>query len=63
MRLTKILFRQHLGWHTKMKWRAQKSRVLNDNGVIDRLNSAGIKVVNGVEDIIGIPVSSDVSSV
>lgn len=63
MRLTKILFRQHLGWHTKMKWRGQKFRVLNDNGVVDHLSSAGIKVVNGVEDIIGIPVSSDVSPV
>lgn len=49
MRLTNVLLRHNIGWHTKMKWKSQKHRTIQDYGQVERLRAAGINVINGVD--------------
>lgn len=44
MRLTSILLRQNIGKHLKLKWRTMKHRTVHNDGLIDNLKAAGIKI-------------------
>lgn len=52
MRLTKVLFRQNLGWHAKMKWRTQKHRNIQNEGAADNLRALGLQVMDPLEELI-----------
>lgn len=55
MRLTKVLFRQHLGWHTKMKWRTQKRRTIPDERAVAHLKEIGLPVIDPYEEFVAEP--------
>lgn len=52
MRLTKLLFRQHIGWHAKMKWRTQRNRTIPHETSLRNLNEMGLPVVDAVNEFI-----------
>lgn len=53
MRLTKVLFTQNLGWHTKMKWRTQKRRIIYNDKAVANLKDIGFPVIDPVQEFIG----------
>lgn len=55
MRITKVLFRQNLGWHSKMKWRTQKHRIIQNERAVDNLRAFGLPVVDPVEELVAEP--------
>lgn len=54
MRLTCVLLKQNIYWHSKMLWRSKRHRNIPHDGTIDHLKNSGKAVVDAVEDIIGI---------
>lgn len=60
MRITKVLFRQHLGWHSKMKWRTQKHRNIQNERAVDNLRALGLSVADPVEELVAEPKISDI---
>lgn len=52
MRLTKVLFRQHLGWHAKMKWRSQKHRIIPHENSVINVKEMGVPVIDPVQEFI-----------
>lgn len=55
MRITKVLFRQNLGWHAKMKWRVQKHRNIQNERAADNLRAFGLPVIDPIDEIIREP--------
>lgn len=53
MRLTNALLKQHIGWHTKMKWLSLRNRTVRESRTIDSLRESGIDVINGAEAYMG----------
>lgn len=52
MRITKVLCRQNLGWHSKMKWRTQKHRNIQNERAVDNLRAFGLPVVDPIEELV-----------
>lgn len=59
MRLTKVLFAQHLGWHSKMKWRTMKRRTIMKESSVYNLKEMGIPVVDAIQELIPRPTIPD----
>lgn len=53
MRLTRVLLKQNIYWHSKMIWRIQRHRTVQHDGSIQRLENTGKTVVDAIHDIIG----------
>lgn len=53
MRLTCVLLKQNIYWHSKMLWRCNRHRTVQHDGTLQRLKEIGIPVVDAIEDIIG----------
>jgi large subunit ribosomal protein L37 len=49
MRITNVLFRQHIGFMTKRHWRIQGKRTPTDSGALAALEARGIKVTDTKE--------------
>lgn len=56
MRFTRVLFSQHLGWHTKMKWRLQKRRVIWNDNSVDHLKEIGLPVIDPIQEFMKKPI-------
>lgn len=52
MRLTNVLYRQHLGWHSKMKWRTMKHRTIPHEKSVMNVKELGIPVIDPVQEFI-----------
>lgn len=52
MKLTVILFRQHIGWHFKKHWRVQGKRKITETSALKILKQNGIPVYEP-KDILG----------
>lgn len=59
MRLTRVLFKQNIYWHSKMQWRLKRHRTIENDGAIDNLKNHGKEVVNAVEAFIKQPPMPD----
>lgn len=59
MRLTKVLFAQHLGWHTKMKWRTQKRRTIFNDKSAANLKEMGLPVIDPLQEFLPKPTIQD----
>lgn len=55
MRLTNVVFRQHLGWHSKMQWRTNKHRNIENHRAVDNLRAMGLPVIDPLEEFIPKP--------
>lgn len=55
MRFTKALFKQHLGWHSKMKWRTQRRRVIFNDNTVDNLKEIGLPVIDPIQEFMQKP--------
>lgn len=55
MRLTKVLLRQNLGWHFKMKWRTQKRRNIQNENTVAHLKEIGLPVIDPYQEFVAEP--------
>lgn len=52
MRLTKVLYAQHIGWHFKMKWRTQKRLNIQNENVVANLKEIGLPVIDPYQEFV-----------
>lgn len=53
MRLTRVLLKQNIYWHSKMQWRIKRHRNVQHDGAIQQLEKSGKTIVDAVQYIIG----------